>query len=105
MATYQILSWHGIPTGVRARGDGEDKRENLPIRFQAAVDAVATNTGNIGTKAYLAGWQWSKPVPREGTAADVASAVVIELETEYTPEKVKQIRQEIEARLSESAAE
>ena len=99
MATYQILSWHGIPTGVKAKDANGEKRENLPLRFQAAVDAVATATGNIGTQAYLAGWQWSQAKEREGTAVDVAYAVTAEIENTFTAEKVKSLRQEIEARL------
>jgi hypothetical protein len=99
MAAYQVLSWHGIPTGVRAKADGEDKRQNLPLRFQAAVDAAATNTGNIGTKAYLAGWGWSEPQQMDGTASEVALAMAAQLENDYPPEKVKQLRLEIEAQL------
>ena len=100
MATYQILSWHGIPTGVKAKDANGAKRENLPIRFQAAVDAVATATGNIGTQAYLAGWQWSQPEEREGTAVAVARAVAAEIENRFPAEKVKSLRHEIEARLN-----
>ena len=100
MATFQILSWHGIPTGVKAKDKHEEKRENLPLRFQAAVDAAATATGNIGTQAYLAGWQWSKPIEREGTAVEVARAISTEIENSFTADKVKSLRQEIEARLN-----
>ncbi len=99
MAKYQILSWHGIPTGIKAQDDEGERRENLPRRFQAAVDAAATNTGNIGTKAYLAGWQWSEPQQRDGTAGEVAGAVAAEIENDYSAERVKELRQEIEARL------
>ena len=100
MATYQILSWHGVPTGVKAKDTDGEKRENLPLRFQAAVDAVATATGNIGTKAYLAGWQWSPPEERHGTAVEVVSAVAAEIEKEYSTERVKQLRHELETRLT-----
>ena len=100
MATYQILSWHGIPTGVKAKDAVEEKRENLPIRFQAAVDAVATSTGNIGTKAYLAGWKWSKPEERDGTAVEVARTVATEVENTFSAERVKILRHEIEAQLA-----
>ena len=99
MATYQILSWQGIPTGVKAKDANGPKRQNLPIRFQAAVDAVATATGNIETQAYLAGWQWSQPEEREGTAVAVAQSIAAEIENTFTPEKIKNLRQEIETRL------
>ena len=99
MAMYQTLSWHGIPTGVKAKDADEEKRETLPIRFQAAVDAAATATGNIGTQAYLAGWQWSQPEEREGTAVQVVRTISAEIEDTFNAEKVKSLRQEIEARL------
>ncbi len=102
MATYQILSWHSIPTGVKAKDDNEEKRINLPRRFQAAVDAVATKTGNVGTKAYLAGFHWSEPLDQEGTAADVANNVAANLEMKYTPETVKNLRQALETHLAQN---
>ena len=99
MATYQILSWHGIPTGVKAKDENEEKRVNLPRRFQVAVDDVATKTGNIGTKAYLAGWQWSAPLDQDGPAPEVANAVAARVENDYTAEKVKSLKQELEVSL------
>jgi len=102
MATYQTMSWHGIPTGVKANDGTKVKRENLPLRFQAAVDAAATNTGNMDTDAYLAGWKWSEPEERPGSAEEVARTVAAELEETYTAERVKALRREVEARLGRS---
>jgi len=99
MATYQILSWHGIPTGVKAKDENGEKRVNLARRFQVTVDDVATKTGNIGTKAYLSGWHWSEPVDQEGSAVQVAGDLAAQIEEEYTAEKVKSLRQELEISL------
>jgi len=100
MAQYQIMSWHGIPTGVKAVDAAGQVRQNLPRRFQVAVDAVATATGRIETKRYLAGWQWSDPVERDGSARTVAQSVATELEQEYSPGRVKALRWELEKRLA-----
>ncbi|RMF78871.1 MAG: hypothetical protein D6737_13300 [Chloroflexi bacterium] len=99
MTTYQMLTWHGIPTGVKAKDEHGEARQNLPIRFQAAVDAVATAVGHTETTAYLAGWQWSEPAERDGSAEEVARAVADELVAEYSPERIKALRHEIEQRL------
>jgi len=98
VGTYKVLSWNGIPTGVRATGDGTEKRAKLPIRFQAAVDAVATATGRTGTKEYLADWKWSEPVEREGTAAEIAASVALEITAEYSPKRIAAMRRELIAR-------
>ena len=103
MATYQILSWHGIPTGVRARDADGMANEKLAIRFQAAVDAAATEAGHVGTKDYLAGWDWSTEEEREGPAGEVAQVIVAELEKAYPPDRVKALRREIVERLNGQA--
>ncbi|MCZ7571719.1 MAG: virulence factor [Ardenticatenaceae bacterium] len=100
MARYQILSWHGIPTGVKAKDSDGEARENLPRRFQVAVDAVATATGRTGTKEYLAGWQWSDPLERPGTAREIAQAVATELAESYLPSRVKALCRNLEACLT-----
>lgn len=99
MAQYRILSWHGIPTGVRAWDADGEVRESLPQRFQVAVDAVATTTGRIGTQAYLAGWQWGAVKQQEGTAREVARAIADELVDAYSPDRVKSMRRELERSL------
>lgn len=100
MARYQIMSWHGIPTGVKAEDEKGQVRENLPKRFQVAVDAVATAVGRVDTKEYLAGWQWSDPLEREGSARQVAKLVAAELDQSFSPGRVKELRQALEQTLS-----
>jgi len=100
VAHYQIVSWHGIPTGVKAEDEAGQVRENLPRRFQIAVDAVATAVGRVNTKDYLAGWQWSDPIERAGTAKEVAMAVAAELDEAFSPARVKELRHELEQSLS-----
>lgn len=104
MTTYQILSWKTIPLGVRAQNDGEKVTEHLPDRFQVAVDAVATNSGMIDQESYLAGFEWSDPIEREGSVREVAEAVLDELIAEYTPQRVKTLRKELEAQLTSNTS-
>lgn len=100
MAHYQIMTWHGLPTGVKAEDAGGQVRAKLPRRFQVAVDAVATATGRIEGRAYLKGYQWSEPQDRDGTAREVADAVAAELEETYSPARVKELSRELEHRLT-----
>ena len=99
MASYRILSWAEIPVGVKAKDDSGTVREELPVRFQHAVDAVATATDRIETKAYLAEWNWGEPEDRSGTASEVATLVVDELVAAYPSERMKTVKADLVARL------
>jgi len=98
MASYQILSWSEIPVGVKARDDSGTVREELPIRFQHAVDAVATATDRVETKAYLAEWNWADSQDRTGTASEVATGIADELVAAYPSERVRTLKAELIAR-------
>lgn len=80
MARYRVLSWNGIPAQVKA-DDGQGGRANrtMPDWFAAEIDRVAMRDGQAGTDAYTAGFAWSAPEEREGTAAEVVDAVIREL--------------------------
>jgi hypothetical protein len=91
MARYQIMYWKDIPSQVKAE-DGQGKaKAMLSDRFQQAIDAAAMADGSTGTDAYLEGWAWGKRAEREGSAQEVIDALVAELETEYTPERLREI--------------
>jgi hypothetical protein len=84
MARYRVLTWNGIPSAVRAEdaAGGRVKRE-LPDWFAQEIDRVAMRDGLVGSDAYMEAWSWSKPVERDGTAAEVVDAVVGELVDEW----------------------
>ncbi len=84
MTTYQIMYWHDIPVQVRARTRRDRAGVELPRRFMIAVDNAAMAAELTGTDAYLAGFQWGEPQERDGTPAEVASAVAAELEAQYS---------------------
>lgn len=99
VSTYEILAWHGIPTGVRATDEEGQVVEHLPPRFQVAVDALSMKTGLTEYEEYLAGWEYSDPVERQGSAEEVAKAVAEEIVASYTPKRVKEISRKAQARL------
>jgi hypothetical protein len=87
MARYQILFWEYIPLGVKATDVNGTVRENLPARFQQAVEKAATRAGQTSAAAYTSMFKWGKEQEREGTAADVAAAIAKELDETWNEEE------------------
>jgi hypothetical protein len=83
MATFQVLSWHGIPAQVRARGEGGRASVQLSSRFQEAIDQAAMAAGLIGSDAYTEAFAWGEPVERPGTSQEVAAAAAAEIEAAH----------------------
>jgi Virulence factor len=83
MARYQVMYWRHIPTQVKARDEQGEVKRMLPDRFMAAVDAYAMRVGATESDAYLDGWRWSDAAERPGGAAEVADAVVAELDRDH----------------------
>jgi hypothetical protein len=79
MAQYQVLYWRHIPLGVKATDLNGIVRENLPPRFQEAIDRSAQQDGRSSTSAYTSMFRWSRPQEMDGTAEDVAKRVAAEL--------------------------
>jgi hypothetical protein len=80
MAKYQVMYWKHIPAQVKAWDDAGETKRMLPDRFQAAIDAYAMKDGSTDMDADLDAWHWSEPQDRNGSAADVANALVEELD-------------------------
>jgi hypothetical protein len=87
LAVYQIIAWKDLPAMVEARDDAETVTRQLSDRFQQLIDSVAMQLGLHGDDAYLGLWARSDVQERSGTAAEVADAVVAELEARF-PEVV-----------------
>ncbi|MGB0385227.1 MAG: virulence factor [Ardenticatenaceae bacterium] len=83
MASYQILSWHGIPVQVRAKQRRKRVSVLLPDRFQTAVDKAAMSAKLIGDEAYINGFEWGETKKRAGSMQEVADAVAAELDAQY----------------------
>jgi hypothetical protein len=83
MASYEVISWRGVPTVVEVRDDHETVTRSLSDRFQALVDSEAMRLGISGSDAYLEAWSRTAPAERPGTAQEVAAAVTADLETRF----------------------
>jgi hypothetical protein len=87
VARYQILYWEHIPLGVKATDLNGTVRENLPARFQEAVENASSRAGHASTAAYTSMFKWGAEKEREGTAAEVAAAVAKELDESWNEEE------------------
>ncbi len=87
MARYQILYWEHIPLGVKATDVNGTVRENLPARFQAAVENASSRAGHDSAAAYTSMFKWGKEQEREGAAKEVASSVAKELDNTWNEEE------------------
>lgn len=84
MAKYTILNWQALPSLVEATDEGGAHKIQLSQRFQALIDHVAMESGLMGSDAYLDAWNKTDPQEREGSAEDVAKAVVKEVEAQFS---------------------
>lgn len=89
MATYQIVAWRGIPASVEVRDGRDTVTRQLSERFQMLIDSAAMQLGLDESDAYIEQWSQSEPAERLGAAADVADAVIAELEARF-PEFIGQ---------------
>jgi hypothetical protein len=87
MARYQILYWEHIPLGVKATDVNGTVRENLPARFQQAVENASMRAGQTTAAAYTSMFKWGKEQEREGSAAEVAAAIAKELDENWNEEE------------------
>jgi hypothetical protein len=82
MATYKILYWQEVPSQIRVEDESGDLNVELPQKFMVRIDALAAQRGLSGADDYLAQWRWSDEEERDGTAQEVADAVLAELEAQ-----------------------
>ena len=83
MATYQIIAWKDVPAMVEARDETETVTRQLSDRFQQLIDSVAMQLGLLDQDAYLGLWARGAAQERPGRAAEVADAIVAELEARF----------------------
>lgn len=98
MAKYKILYWYDIPTQVRAEDENGRASVRLPERFQLAIDEVAMAAHLIGEDEYTDGYQWSEEKEEEGSADQVAQAVVSLLESEFPAIDIKAMAKNLRAK-------
>jgi len=79
MTTYKVLYWQEIPSQIKAEDDEDDVTLPFPQKFMERIDKLAAARGLTAADDYLAQWHWSEDQEREGSASEVAKAVVAEL--------------------------
>jgi len=80
MAKYQVMSWQGVPSQIKVTDDsGAVVKRQMPAFFQMEIDRVAMAEGLIDSDAYLDAWVWSDAAERDGSAEEVADALVHEV--------------------------
>jgi len=82
MATYQVLYWGHLPMRVRATDINGQKSAELSPRFIEAMNRATKLHGMEGTVMF----KWSTPQEREGTAEEVLSQVVREIDASFPDE-------------------
>ena len=83
MATFHVVVWKGIPASVEASDGAETVTRPLSDRFQALIDSVAMQLDLHGSDAYIEQWDRTAAEERPGSAAEVADAVVADLEGRF----------------------
>ena len=83
MTSYQILYWQKVPTQVKAWDDFDEIKIELDPKFMVEVDKVAQKSGITDSEDYLAQWNWSEEMEKEGEVEDVAQAIKEEIENNY----------------------
>lgn len=87
MATYRVMSWRDIPAQVKVTDDsGATVSKTMPVYFQQEIDRIAMAEGLVDSDEYLEAWAWSDEAKRDGSAQEVAEAVVAELEEAWRQE-------------------
>lgn len=89
---YQIVYWRDIPAQVKVRQGSRRVSRQLTTRFQEAIDEAAMRDQATDTDDYLAEWRSSEWQTSEEEAELLADALVAQLEMEYTPERLRDLK-------------
>jgi len=89
---YQIVYWRDIPAQIKVLLDGRRVNRQLTVRFQEAIDEAAMRGQATDTDDYLAEWRSSEWQTSEEDAEALADALVAQLEAEYTPERLRELK-------------
>lgn len=89
--SYQIVYWRDIPAQIKVKSGGNRTNRQLSPRFQEAIDAAAMRAGTTDTDDYLADWHTTDWQPVEGNPDLLADQIATQIETEYTPERLREM--------------
>lgn len=84
MARYRIMYWKHIPQSFTVEGDGRTVKKQLSQKIQDKIDALAMVEGLTSSSDYAAQYKRGDWIERAGSPEEVAEAVLMELESEFT---------------------
>lgn len=82
MAKYRVMYWKDIPQSFTVEGDGQTIKKELSQKVQNKIDAYAMALGATSTADYAKQYKRGAWTEREGSAEEVAEALLAELEAE-----------------------
>jgi hypothetical protein len=82
MATYKILYWQEVPSQIKVDDGADEITVPMPPRFMERIDLLAAKRKLQEADDYLAQWKWGEEEEREGSAGEVAAALIAELESQ-----------------------
>jgi hypothetical protein len=84
VARYRILAWRDIPTQLQVSDDtGARVNRMLPRWFMQEISRITMREGLAATDDYLDEFEWSAEAEREGSAEEVADALVAEITARF----------------------
>lgn len=82
MAKYRVMYWKDIPQSFTVEADGRTIKKELSQKVQNKIDAYAMAIGATSTTDYAKQYKRGQWIEREGTAEEIAEALLAELEAE-----------------------
>lgn len=89
--SFQVVYWRDIPAQIKIRSGSQRINRQLSPRFQEAIDAAAMHADATSTDAYLEEWRSSEWQVADEDAEQLADALAAQFETEYSPERLRQL--------------
>lgn len=87
-----LISWRDIPAQIILQRGRVREKAQLSQRFHEAIDRAAMRAGKGSSDAYIS--EWRRDTTRIDTnddLAEMASAEISRLESEYSDEQLKQL--------------
>ena len=83
MATYKSLYWQEVPSQIKVDdGSGRNHSAHAAARRMERIDLLAAKRKLQDADDYLARWKWGEEEERDGSAGEVAAALIAELESQ-----------------------
>lgn len=82
MAKYCVMYWKEIPQSFTVEGNGRTIKKELSQKIQNKIDAYAMAIGATSTTDYAKQYKRGQWIEREGSAEELAEALLAELEAE-----------------------